>query len=224
MANFPFENAGFASYADLNYQVLDYGSVYYTKIGGQIMAIKPIALGIFKDKTVNSCSWAKKLLALAADGKTYTLDMCGRQLFYGWQDAVNYEKGANVRIRAVPEKHLDVILNKNGVYRGYNYLEMYVWDTKHGSAHSTNGCGYLFWADKDGEHIELTEKTKDGEKLYRTKSECVNANVRIVEFSDSIQETKGEYTVKCEFTVKAHSKEEAENLVNEAMSEIKIGK
>lgn len=214
MANFPFKNAEFTPYADLDYQVLDYGSVYYTKIGGQIMAIKPIALGIFKDKTDDRCSWAKKLLALAADGKTYTLDMCGRQLFYGWQDAVNYEKGANVRIMAVPERRLDVILNNNGVCRYRNYLEMYVWSTKYGSAYSTSDCGYLFWADKDGEHIEFAEKTKDGEKLYRSKSFCVNENVRIVEFTDGVPETKGEYTVKREFKVKATSAEEAERIVD----------
>lgn len=214
MANFPFKNAEFTPYADLHYPVLDYGSVYYTKIGGQIMAIKPIALGIFKDKTDDRCSWAKKLLALAADGKKYTLDVCGRPLFFCWQDAVNYEKGAGVRIKAVPEKHLDVILNNNGVYRGWRALEMYVWDTQRGSAYSTDDCGFLFWADKDGEHIEFTEKTKDGEKLYRSKSVCVNANVRIVEFTDSIPETKGEYTVKREFTVKATSAEEAERIVD----------
>ena len=225
MANFPFKNATFTDYADVDFPVLNYGSVYYTKIGGKIMAVKPIAFGIFKDTSTKVqssfvASITRKLLVLAADGQQYILDMCGRYLFRSSEGAVMHEKSTNSLIdySHIKTKSLDEIFSSYGVYRDRQRLKMYMWAEKNGYAYDVNG-GYVFWADCDGEHIIFVDQV-DGKKVYLTKNACVNDNVRVVEFSDDTPIPMGKYTVTREFTVEASSEEEAEAIVTKKLENI----
>lgn len=222
MANFPFKNATFTTRAGISYPSIDYLKTYYTKINGSIMAIRPIAVGIFGPTSVTYSSCTLQMLALAANGNTYSLDMVGRVLFNTAEEAIEYEINS-CNPPKINHKYLDGLLKLNGAHRiGYE-IEAYTWNKERGVVAGTD-CGFIFWADKDGEHIKIQKTTKDGRKIYLNKEDCVNDNVNVVSFSDEIPVPEGEYTVKREFTVRATSAEEAENLVNEAMSEIKIGK
>ena len=102
----------------------------------------------------------------------------------------------------------------------WHTFKTFVWSNHSGSAYAHDG-GFIFWADKDGTHIEFRNVDKDGNKEYLSKSACVNDNVRVVEFTEDLPAPKGEYTVTREFTVKADSEEEAESIVDEATKKIK---
>lgn len=218
MANFPFKDATFTSYADLSYPILNYGSVYYTKINGRITAVKPIALGIYKKENDPTSGWTKQLSVLAADGKRYNLSMNARRLFLTAADAVAYERSTSPTYYSpIKEKSLDDILRANGACRDWHTLKVYVWNERYGEAYYTDG-GYMFWADSDGEHIVFMDKTKAGSKIYLNKVACVNDNVSVMEFTEDLPVPQGEYTVKREFTVKAHSEEEAEGIIDEVIN------
>ena len=219
MANFPFNDATFTSYADLSYPILNYGSVYYTKINGKITAVKPIALGIYKKESEPN-SLAKQLLVLAADGKKYNLSMIGRLLFLTAADAIDYERKAlSTYFSPIKEKSIGDILCANGGHRDWHTFKGYVWNEKYGEAYCVEG-GYMFWADSDGEHIEFMEKTKDGSKFYLNKASCVNENVSVMEFTEDLPIPEGEYTIKREFTVKAETEDEANSIIDQAIREM----
>lgn len=217
MANFPFKNATFTTYADFQIPVINYGEVYYTKINGVITAVKPIALGIYKPTDKKDSSWAMELRVYAADGKIYNLNMCGRRLFFSANDAIMYEKSTSSMYRSpIREKSIDEVFSRYGACRDFRSLKVYVWSSW-GEAVAVDG-GFIFWADKDGEHLEFMLVNENGSKLYLSKAECVNANVQVVDFTDDLPVPKGEYTVKREFTVKATSEEEAESIIDEAIN------
>jgi len=216
MANFPFNNATFTTYADFSFPILNYGSVYYTKINGKITAIKPIAFGFYKPTDKKDHIWAMNLRVYAADGEVYNLNMCGRRLFLSASDAIMYEKStSSVYHSPIREKSIDEVFAKYGACRDWRSLKVYAWSSW-GEAIAVDG-GFIFWADKDGEHLEFMPINKNGSKLYLSKAECVNANVQVVDFTDDLRAPKGEYTVKREFTVKANSEEEAESIIDKAI-------
>lgn len=220
MANFPFKDATFTSYADITYPSFNYGSVYYTKINGVITAIKPIAVGIFYTKEQSrsfGSSWVKRLYCHAAGGKKWVLDLCGKPVFLTAEDAVKYEKG--IRTGRVPEASLCEILRMNGARVSSEHLVRYVWCHGSGSACETTG-GYMFWEDADGRHVEFQETDKNGKKLYFTREECVDDNVKVVEFEGEAPKTVGEYTIKREFTVKAETEDEANGIIDKAIREM----
>ena len=213
MANFPFKDATFTSHIGFEYPELDYGRVYYTKINGVITAIKPIAIGIYNSTTEKDRSW-KVLKAMAADGNTYNLNLCGRYIFLTSRDAVEHEKKAATSLYGtIGVKDTRKVVESNGARHVHNTIQMYYWGSD-GQAWECDG-GYIFWVDKDGEHIEFKTTDKDGRKLYLNKASCVNENVKVLDFTDDIPIPDGEYTVKREFTVKAHSQEEAERIISD---------
>lgn len=218
MANNPFKNATFTtSGSDASFLLLQYGAVYYTKINGVITAIKPIAQGFHKDTEANDCQWKWKLRALAADGKVYNLDLCGRRLFPTANDAIAYEKNTGPTYRSpISQRTLPEVFAKYGAQCYRNAILTWVWSEQSGSAHVCEG-GYIFWADKDGEHVEFEKTTKDGRKLYLSKEACVLDNVKVLEFTEDTPAPKGEYTIVRDFTVKADSEEEAAAIIDNAI-------
>ncbi len=112
--------------------------------------------------------------------------------------------------------------------RGFNTKESSCWDRVilgwyfdkfHGTPEQIAIKFQDLWIDEDGTHITVVPEShySNGTKCYLTKQECINDNKpKVYDFDDDFVEPKfSDYTIPVKLTVKATSKEDAENKIRE---------
>lgn len=216
MANYPFKDKHYYDLTGESYDNINFNEKYYTIIGGKLMAIKPIVQ--YFEKICDTSSPRYFLYVLAADGKNYKLDSCCK-IFRNYDEYVdNVHNSSLYDYGKFGKRKVNEVLKKiPGIHFNASETRFYQFYWGNGMPQGTYGK-ILFWVDVDGAHVEMTPVTDNGQKLYMSKDECFKDNVQVVEFGDIPVEQKGEYTIKREFTVKAGSQEEAESIIDEAIS------
>ena len=222
MADYPLKEKRYCAVSGCSYPNFDFSTTYYAVLEDKLMAVKPIAV-FFEYDVITS--W--KLRVLAANGKHYHITY-ESNIYRSVEEYLEYAKTGRVgdnrfgrtEVNDTLYENSDIVF-VNGGRRFYQFL----WD---GKPRAVDGSA-MFWVDIDGPHYELKpyyddENTKSylGKKLYTTQEECLKDCLQIVDFGDAEPEQNGKYTITREFTVKARTREDAERLIDDAITNIKL--
>lgn len=215
MANFPIPNVDYSCKIDGEYPILPFGETVYALIDGVIMAVRFVAFCRYGDGLVNSYNM---VIFDAANGKRYEEKYPMREFFLTTDAAREFLNNDHNYIDPFKRVSLINYFKNQGFATSISSFRMFNWGSD-GKPHDESGK-YLFWFDVDGPHHIVKKQTSDGRILYKSREACVNDHFRVVEFEDEIPQAKGEYTISREFTVRAASEEEAENIIDEAIKNI----